>query len=288
MMIRIVLSVVIMLVFEYLSTLEFRQVYLEVNSIKLRSLITSRLQKKMAISEKLKNCFNVYNLIFVVILLFIYFSAICFKLTKLLIPSISIGLLFCTLPIIYVELQEQKYHNNLSLEVTKLISCLTRWAVVKEDVYFCFLKSIDQLDGPLKQYINEFLMQVKYSGHISLAFDHIIQYTQHEMLRNLMINLQQTAYSKGDLVGILERLEEECYLIFGEHERRKTDTYFDKLAIYFSIVCVLVMTIGVFAINVRMRTFYLETTIGNYVLSVFSLLFIMGVYLASKITVFNY
>ena len=145
MMIRIVLSVVIMLVFEYLSTLEFRQVYLEVNSIKLRSLITSRLQKKMAISEKLKNCFNVYNLIFVVILLFIYFSAICFKLTKLLIPSISIGLLFCTLPIIYVELQEQKYHNNLSLEVTKLISCLTRWAVVKEDVYFVFQSRLIKL-----------------------------------------------------------------------------------------------------------------------------------------------
>jgi len=46
MIFRIMLSVVIMLVFEYLSTLEIRQVYLEVNSIKLRSLITSRLQKK--------------------------------------------------------------------------------------------------------------------------------------------------------------------------------------------------------------------------------------------------
>ncbi|MCH4887362.1 hypothetical protein EZV73_07255 [Acidaminobacter sp. JC074] len=287
-MIKFVLALTFMVILDYLSQKEYKPLYLEVNSIRVKSYLISRLQSKMALTSRLATFLNVYSLIFIVVMLFIYFFSMSFFITRLLIPSLSMGLLFAVIPIIYLELKEQSYHNQLSLEVTKLISSLTRWAIVKEDVYFCFAKSVDQVEGPLKLYINDFLMQVKYSGHINFAFDHIINFTQHELLRNLMINLQQTAYCKGDLIGILERLEEESYLIFGEHERRKTDTYFDKLAIYFSIICVLVMTVFILTINVRMRSFYLETSVGNHILSVFSLLFIVGVYLASKITSFNY
>jgi hypothetical protein len=199
-----------------------------------------------------------------------------------------IRLLIALLPYIFIDLKSQNQSNDLSLEVSKLISSLTRWAVVREDIYYCFSKAVDQIDGHLKNYVSEFLLQVKYSGHINLAFDMIIQNTKHEMLRNLMINLQQATYCKGDLIGLLERLEEESYLIYGEHERRKSETYFDKIAIYFSIVCVLIMSIVVLYLNVKMREFYLYTTVGNYMISFFSLLFFIGVYLASKITSFNY
>lgn len=287
MMIKFLISAIMVLVFEYLSSKEYEHFYMEVNSIKIRSMLMNKLHKRLT-TTKVLGPFNVYCLLFLIVMIFGYVTLVSYTLTELYIPSMSAGLLFAVIPLLCLDIKSQAYHNDLSLEVTKFISCLTRWAIVKDDVYFCFSKSIEQIDGPLKVYVKEFLMQIKYSGHINFAFDHIIRFTQHEMLRNLMINLQQTAYCKGDLVGILERLEEESYLIYGEHERRKTETYFDKLAIYFSIVCVLVITIVVLTINIRMREFYLETTAGNYILSLFSMLFILGVYLASKIRTFNY
>jgi len=208
--------------------------------------------------------------------------------TNLLLPSFVLGFILSMIPSLIIDFISQHSNNQLSLEVAKFISVLTRWSVIKEDIYFCFEKSIDQIEPPLKLFISDFLMHVKYSGHIGYAFDIIIDQTHNEMLRNLMINLQQTTYSKGDLVELLERLEEESYQIFGEHERRKTETYFDKIAIYFSIICVLLMTITVLVTNRQMQEFYLYTPIGQYLLSFFSILFFLGIYVSSRITSFNY
>lgn len=285
-MYKLAIAFFILLIYDLLSKFEYKTLYIDVNSIKVKGIYLARLHKKLRVIKV--NDLNVYNYLFITALILIGTFIYVFKLTELLIPSMVISLMMALMPYVYIDLKVQTQSSDLSLEVSKLISSLTRWAVVREDIYYCFSKAVDQIDGHLKTYVSEFLLQIKYSGHINLAFDRIIQNTKHEMLRNLMINLQQATYCKGDLVGLLERLEEESYLIYGEHERRKSETYFDKLAIYFSIVCVLIMSIIVLYLNEKMRDFYLDTTVGHYMISIFSLLFFLGVFLATKITSFNY
>lgn len=290
----LVILIVIGLMYCFYQLLEFVQFSpydISVNSISFKSKQLYSLNKKIAYVLKSYSSqfkFNVYQFIYISVLLLLYGCIVSFTFTKLILPSLIFGSLLALIPNLLIDCTAQYYNNQLSLDVSKFVSILTRWAVIKEDIYYCFEKSLTQIEHPLHGYISDFMMHVKYSGHIGYAFDVIIDQTYNEMLRNVMINLQQTTYSKGDLLELLERLEEEAYQIYGEHERRKTDTYFDKLAIYFSMVSVLFMSIMVLMINSQMQQFYLKTTTGNWLLSGFSILFFLGVYLSSKITSFNY
>lgn len=282
---------ILVVIYNLLASYSYNPYDLSVNSIGFKSLYLYRLHKKITytthgkpFAEKL----NVYNFLYISCMLFIFGWIISFSYTELILPSFVLGFILSMIPSLIIDSISQYSNNQLSLEVAKFISVLTRWSVIKEDIYYCFEKSIDQIELPLKLYISDFMMYVKYSGHIGYAFDIIIDQTHNEMLRNLMINLQQITYSKGDLVELLERLEEESYQIFGEHERRKTETHFDKIAIYFSITCVLIITVMVLLINIKMQEFYLHTTVGQYLLSFFSILFFLGIYVSTKITSFNY
>ncbi|MBI9013374.1 MAG: hypothetical protein JEZ08_14165 [Clostridiales bacterium] len=282
---------ILILMYNLLANYSYNPYDLAVNSIGFKSLYLHRLHKKITYSthgKQFAEKLNIYNFLYISCLLFIFGWIISFAYTELVLPSFVLGFILSMIPNLIIDSISQYSNSELSLEVAKFISILTRWSVIKEDIYYCFEKSIDQIEVPLKLYISDFMMHVKYSGHIGYAFDIIIDQTHNEMLRNLMINLQQTTYSKGDLVELLERLEEESYQIYGEHERRKTETHFDKIAIYFSIISVLILTVTVLLINTQMQEFYLHTTAGQYLLSFFSILFFLGIYVSTRITSFNY
>lgn len=285
-MYKLMIAVGILIVYDFFNEWEYDMLHLDMNSIHIKKRYWMKLNHKLSILG-IKQ-FNIYSYLFLMVVVFTLTFIYIYHLSNLFVPSLVLATLTASMPYIYLDLKIQKNNQNLSIEVSKLISTLTRWAVVKDDIYYCFSKAVVQLNDPLKEYISDFLLQVRYSGHIHMAFDTLIQQTKHEMLRNLMINLQQATYCKGDLVELLERLEEESYLIYGEHERRKSETYFDKLAIYFSILTVLVMSVIVLVFNEKMQGFYLNTTMGHYMISVFSILFFLGVYFASQITTFNY
>jgi len=291
MLIRFIILLIIVNTYNMVGLIKFNPYELNINSISLKSKLLYKLNKKLKYvitSYKDDIHMNVYQLIFICTLLSLFGLLVGYSFTVMIVPSIIFAFLIGLVPFLFIDSLTQYYNNKLSLEVSKFVSLLTRWAVIKEDIYYCFEKSLPQINNPLQSYISDFMMHVKYSGHIGYAFDIIIDQTYNEMLRNIMINLQQTTYSKGDLKELLERLEEESYQIYGEHERRRSETYFDKLAIYFSMVCVLLMTIFVLLLNEEMRIFYLTTPFGKWLLSLFSVLFFIGVYLSSKITSFNY
>lgn len=291
MLAKIVALFIVVNIYKILAYFRFDPYEISINSISLKSKTLYNLNKKLKyVVSSYKNDFNmtVYQFIYVCMLLSLFGLLLGYSFTKMVVPSIIFASIIGLIPILLIDSMTQYYNNKLSLEVSKFVSLLTRWAVVKEDIYYCFEKSLPQIKRPLQSYISKFIMYVKYSGHIGYAFDIIIDQTYNEMLRNIMINLQQTTYSKGDLKELLERLEEESYQIYGEHERRRSETYFDKLAIYFSMMCVLLISIFVLILNEEMRLFYLTTSLGKWLLSLFSILFFLGVYLSSKITSFNY
>lgn len=282
---KILIALAIMVVYEEMKNWSYASLNIDVNSIQIKNRLFFKLHQKL---RMLETDLSVYNVIFLSIILFFMTYLYVYKVCHLIVPSLIAGMMAAFIPLVYIDYQVQKLNSLLSLEVSKLVSILSRWVIVKEDIFFCFEKSRPQLNGLILKYVDDFIMHVKYSGHIDYAFDIIIDNTHHEMFRNLMINLQQTSRSKGDLLGLLQRLEEECYLIFGEHEKRRVATHFDRLAIYFSITCVLVMTVVILYINPALKNFYLMTILGNYLLSLFSVLFFLGVYAASKISAFNY
>lgn len=271
--------------FYYLNDIAYISYESDKNSIRIKTSILTHLHKKLSYAGL---NYTVYSFIYLSVIIGLLVGSICYGYTRIVFTSLILSFISLLFPWIVIDIKGQKTNNLLSLEVSKLISGLARWSIIKDDIFYCFEKSVDQLNEPLKSYVQDFILQVKYSGHIGYAFDIVIEKTQHEMLRTLMINLQQSSHSKGNLQELLEHLEEESYQIFGEHERRKTELYFDRIAILFCISLVLMVTIIVFLINEPMRSFYLTTDLGQNLLSVFTLLFFLGVVNATRINSFNY
>lgn len=231
---------------------------------------------------------NHYNFLFIVVTLLGISFMICYIKSQVLLPSIIISFTVSWIPLFILECFVQNSNQMLSNDMVTFISIMTRWAYVKDDVYFCIEKASFKVQGPLQEHLKEFIRNVKYSGNVIYSFDMLLLHSDNELFRNFVINIKQAEFSKGNLSQLLSRLEEEAYRIEGEHTRRQSETFFDRIIIYSTIVFVLILGIGILTFNEGMRSFYFYSIGGQYLLSAYALLFFLGIYVASKITTFNY
>ncbi len=272
-------------IYLYLKTLKYEYINSPINSMVFKHPFFRLIRKIDIASDQVIPNIYVFFYLSVIVFIFTFYMVYCEFL--ILLPSILIGLLGSMLPYIYISVKYEKTNDLLTLEVTKFISKLSQYATIKQDIYYCFEKSVDGTNGYLKNMIEDFLVSVKYEGYMDDKFDRIILKTENELLRNLMINLKQAAYSRGDLVQLISRLEEESYKLYSERERRKFDTHFSMIAIYFSMFVILLITY-IFYSKESIRVFYFETVLGNYLISFFIILFLFGIVLTIGIRKFNY
>ena len=268
-----------------------RRSYEGLNSLQYKISPLELLHRKLTYTSGLKDIFfhlNVYSFIGLSIVFSLIGAYIFFKLTALLIGSLLLGLGTLLLPWLILTTWCEKRNASLSSEMVTFISLMSRWATVKDDIYFCIEKSSERVGGSLKKYLSNFLMYVKYTGLSDEGFQRLLLYSENEMYRNFIINLQQAAYSKGDLCQLLERLEEEAYLIEGEHSRLIYETFWDRFVIGMVGIVALLISGMVLYFNPLMQNFYFETSLGQILLTFYILLFLLAIYITSKITNFNY
>lgn len=231
---------------------------------------------------------TIYNFSFIALCLGCFTFFCIFNWIHLIDVAIIFGGLMIFLPWLLLDLMIQKRDISISKEMTHFISTMARWSFVQDDIYYCFDKSISSLHGPTKHFIQEFLLQIQYSGHVNEAYNWLLLQSNNVMYRNFIINIKQADQSKGNLHQLLIRLEEEAYLIEGEYSRRLSETFFDRLVIYATILLVIVLSIVVLWMSHDMQVFYLKTGFGNRLLSIFALLFVAGIVSASRMNDFNY
>lgn len=268
-----------------------RQSYEGLNSLQYKVNPLEVLHRKISYTSGLKETFvhlNVYSFMGLSVVIATFVSYLFFSFTGLLFASLLLGLGGLILPWLVLSTWCEKKNATLSTEMVTFISLMSRWATVKDDIYFCIEKSSETVGVSLKKYLKNFLMYVKYTGLSDEGFQRLLLYSENEMYRNFIINLQQAAYSKGDLCQLLERLEEEAYLIEGEHSRLIYETFWDRFIIGSVGVVTLLISGIVLYFNPLMQDFYFDTSFGQILLTLYIILFLLSIYVASKITNFNY
>ncbi len=281
----LILLLIVFQVYDYLRTLKYEYINSNINSIEFKNYFISLVRKIDIASDRIIN--NIYVFLYFSVIFFIFVFYIVYRKFLIIVPSILVSCIFLLLPYIYINIRYEKKNDLLTLETTKFISKLSQYATIKQDIYYCFEKSVDGTNGYLKKIIEEFLLSVKYEGYMDDKFDILILKSENEMLRNLMINLKQAAYSRGDLVELISRLEEESYKLYSERERRRVNIHFSMMGIYFSMITVLLVSY-LFYIKKTIRVFYFDTLLGNYLISIFIILFLFGILLTIGIRKFNY
>jgi len=231
---------------------------------------------------------NIYNFYYLSGLSMVLHFYVFLRITSLIPASFVVACLGLFLPKLVLDVWCERKNRTLASKTVTWISLMSRWSIVHEDVYYCLEKSSDGVAEPLKTYLEAFNRQVKYTGLLDEGFQELLLYSNNALYRNFVINLRQAARSKGDLCMLLERLEEEAYLIEGEHARLRSNTYFDRLIIACTAVLTLILGLGLLAHNPLMRFFYFHSRLGQVLFTLYLILFLQALYVASRITTFNY
>lgn len=247
-----------------------------------------KLNNRLAYISSNNKMIKSHMVVFTSIMIFLTSLSLIFLFLHVFIPSLLIAVLLSSLPTIIIELSMEKTQIKIGQEVNKLISTMARWSLIKDDLYYCLEKSLDHVENPLRLFIRDFLMKVKYSGQVDVAFQELIYKSKNESYLNLMLNLRQIDISKGDLPYLLNRLEEESFKIRGEQMRRASDTALDRTIIYLTSIITLTLTSMLLIFNSRFQTFYLESQLGRYLLTLYIGLYIIGFIVSRRINTFNY
>lgn len=231
---------------------------------------------------------NFYTLALIIIIIFIITFRPIYETFNFIPTAIIICTIFSAVPVIGLDLMAKYNSEKVRRNLAEFISVLSRWCSVRNDIFYAFSKSIDSgLGEPLITFVRDMVIQVN-RGIAPVEALGILQVKVDNMqFRDFIINVKQNLRCRGDIRKLLSNLEEQFYKIEEEYARRRISTYKDRLLIYFVMFAVLFIGYGFLKMNPQVEEYYFMTFEGKSLLSLFSLLYIAGLYLASGITRFK-
>jgi Flp pilus assembly protein TadB len=231
---------------------------------------------------------NVYTLLFIVAAIFVAVYRPVSRLLEFFPSAAAISGMISAVPLFALDILSRYNSETIRKKMSDYISVLNRWCSVKEDIMYAFEKSLGSGVGePLETFVRDMLIQVNSGMDASEALD-ILQLTVgNPHFDDFILNIKQNLKHRGDIVKLLSNLESQFYKIDEEYERRKISTYKDRMLIYFIMLGVLVTAYFFMRLSPQVSGFYLRTVTGKLLLTVFSIMYMLGFYLAAGITRFR-
>lgn len=265
---------------KYIRKINFRDNNL-LDKIYYKKTFKDRIYKKYYYKANLKKYFkdlNIYVPLHFLLIFDLILSFIVFQLSKTLLIAGIFYILFMISIFIVLEIIISKNELNLSNDILKFISILNRWIHVKEDIVFGFSKAREeQFHYPLDEMIHTFVVQIKSGMMVEDAFNSIIYRVDNQLLKEIFINLRQVNKRRGDLRKLLENYEQEIYKLESEFDKRNQKTLIEKITILGLILSIFIGTILYLNYYTLGQSFYLKTTEGKILLSVYSVVFMVGI-----------
>ncbi|BEP30429.1 hypothetical protein [Helicovermis profundi] len=262
------------------------------NSFRIKKSFLDDINRKYLIKSGITLLFpslSIYSFIGIIVIIFfitLFFSSITMSIS---IPSISMSLIISLFPIIGLDMF-RKYNSTKSRKLlVNFIGTMNRWCQVKEDVFFCFEKTLHTgIGNPIDRYISDFLVQVNTGVDAVEALEIFQSKIDNEIFRVFIINIKEAVKSRGNLLKLFSGLEEEAYKLEEEFNRRKISLFKDKLLIYVIMVSVIAIYYYLINNNISVRNFYLNTNTGRILLAVYSIIFFLGFLLSLELNKYNY
>lgn len=199
------------------------------------------------------------------------------------------GTILFIMPFISLDLL-RKYNAQKSRKLlVTFISSIHRWSNIKEDIVYCFEKTLNMgIGDPIDSYLREFIVQVNSGLSTIKALEIFQDKVDNEFFRTFIINIKHSVKCKGNLSHLLSNLEEEAYKIEEEFDRRKISMFKDKLVVYFIMILTLMVFVFQLKTNRVVSRFYFTTGAGGILLTIYSVLFFIGILMSFDLNKADY
>lgn len=219
--------------------------------------------------------------------------SVCFLLIFVKSNSIWLGIalasvmMFC--PLVFLDTLRQYNYQKTRGELIHFLSLLNQWYMVTDDIIKSFEKISEQsLIEPMATYVNDFVIQIHSGLEITDALELLAQKIESDFFSTIVVNIDQAIQNRGDVGIMLSNLEDECYRLQEEFNRRKISTVHDKMIIYFTMITVLFLGYHFLVLNSVTETFYFHTVQGQAMVLIFSLLYIIGFFITLGLSRLEY
>ena len=203
--------------------------------------------------------------------------------------SVIISGIISTVPFLALELLARYNSETIRKRLAEYISVLNRWCSVKEDVMYAFEKSLgSDIGEPLQTFIRDMVIQVNRGMDASDALDMLQMKIDNPQFKDFIINVKLSLRYRGDVVKLLTNLENQFYRFDEEYNRRRISTYKDRVLIYFIMAGVLITAYLFISSTPQVGDFYLRSAEGKLLLTLFSGMYMLGLYLTAGITRLKY
>lgn len=107
-------------------------------------------------------------------------------------------------------------------QTLQLVSLLSRWCQVREDLLFAFEKSLSAgLENPMRQAVSDFLVRARGGMPVERALDFFQVSLEHEHFQDLVTTIRFNFRYRGNLPALLEMMEVQLHKIEEEYTRRR-------------------------------------------------------------------
>ena len=232
---------------------------------------------------------NIHILIAVIILIFLSVYGPVSRVLNFFPSSVVISGIISMVPLFTLDILARYNSETVRKRLSEYISVLNRWCSVKEDIMYAFEKSLESNIGePLQTFIRDMVIQVNRGMDASNALDMLQMKVDNPQFRDFIVNIKLSLRHRGDIIKLLTNLENQFYRIDEEYNRRRISTYKDRLLIYIIMIGVLATARLFINSSPQIEDFYLRSAEGKLLLTVFSGMYAIGVYLTAGITRFKY
>lgn len=267
---------------------------------KLQFKYVDRLNLRSKVPGILAGFINIYAVFVINIIIFVASFPVIYR-TVMSIPSaVILSVMLAILPYFILDFIVRSNSEKVRRKMADFIAVLNRWIDVKEDIFYAFKKTVsfDIKNGdkigvsvvaePLRTYIWDMLIQVEMGVEPFEALDNMDRKVDNLQFSDFILNVKQIIKSRGNIKVLLSNMEDQYYKLEEEYNRRKISTLKDRALIFLSIIMTSGVAYYLLRYNPEVNTFYTNTTIGQILLGVFSLMFLIGLIITLSISTYKY
>lgn len=133
---------------------------------------------------------------------------------------------------------------------TKLLSTMTRWSTVENNVIFVFRKTLESgMSEPYRTIFENFVTRVNRGMDAVEAIEMEITRVKSPFMRNILVNINSVIVNNGDLHKLLSKFEYEAFKIEEALWDNNIKTYKDRILMLVLVAMVTGTLIRMYAID---------------------------------------
>ena len=133
---------------------------------------------------------------------------------------------------------------------TKLLSTMTRWSSVENNVIFVFRKTLESgISEPYRSIFENFVTRVNRGMDAVEAIEMEIKRVKSPFMKNILVNINSVIINNGDLHKLLSKFEYEAFKIEEALWDNNIKTYKDRILMLVLVAMVIGTLIRMFAID---------------------------------------